>query len=77
MNNQWIVVNKNTIEAVKRILLEKDMENSYSELPLMQIYRLFNGAEAEILRLQVELNKKSKEIEALNTKTEEPKESNE
>jgi len=68
MISQWIAVNRVTLDSVKRVLLEKDMENSYVEIPLMPIYRLLNGAEAEVSRLQNEINKqdiKIKELEKL------------
>ena len=65
MISQWIAVNRTTLDSVKRVLLEKDMGNSYVEIPLMPIYRLLNGAEAEVTRLQNEINKQGIEIREL------------
>jgi hypothetical protein len=75
MISQWIAVNKKTLEATKRVLLEKDMENSFSEIPLMAIYRLLNGAEAEVTRLQSELDKKDIKIKELEELIPAPEES--
>ena len=56
MISPWIANNKNSLESVKRVLLEKDLENSYAELPLLLMHQLLVGAETEVTRLQGEIN---------------------
>ena len=75
MMSQWIVTNKKVSETIKRVLLEKDMENSNSDIPLMSIYRLINGAEAEITRLQNEINNQERQIKELKKLVPTPEES--
>jgi len=77
MISQWIAANKAQLDSIRRDLLKKDMENSHPELPLMPIYRLLNGAEAEITRLQNHINlneAKIKELEKISVPHPHPEE---
>jgi len=65
MISQWIATNKTQLDSVRRDLLEKEMEHSHPDIPLMEIYRLLNGAEAEITRLQNHINLSEAEIKKL------------
>lgn len=58
MNNSWLNANKRNIEAVKRLMIESEYRPEFQSLPLRTIQQILNGAEAEILRLQKELEQK-------------------
>jgi hypothetical protein len=58
MNNSWLNSNKRNIEQIKRIMVEAEYRPEFQSLPLRTIQQVLNGAEAEILRLQKELEQK-------------------
>ena len=56
--NAWLFSNKTTIERVKRMLVELEYKGEAVQIPSRSIQHLLLGAEAEILRLQKELDEK-------------------
>jgi hypothetical protein len=56
--NSWIVNNEVTIKRVLRALVEAEYRPEYQSLPIRTMESLLKGAEAEIKRLQCELDNK-------------------
>jgi len=73
MISQWIAVNKVQLDSIRKELLQKDMEYSHPDIPLMAIYRLLNGAEAEITRLQNHIDLSEAKIKKLEKSIPAPK----
>ncbi len=55
MINTWIRANANQLAQIKKFLTECEYKPEFDEFPLRPIQRLLNGSEAEINRLQHEL----------------------
>lgn len=56
--NAWLLANKHSMEAVKRIMVESEYRHESQIFPLRTIQQLLQGAEVEILRLQKVLDEK-------------------
>ena len=56
--NPWLFSNKVPLERVKRMLVELEYKAEPTDIPARTIQQLFQGAEAEILRLQKLLDEK-------------------
>lgn len=56
MVNDWLASNGKQLADIKHHLIELELQRSHDEVPLRPILTLFNGLEAEIVKLQNELN---------------------
>lgn len=65
---EWGHLNKKELEKIRRILTESEYKQEFDRLPLRTIQKLFNGAEAEINRLQKDNNNLRRELEELKSK---------
>jgi len=62
MENHWLGSNKSKLDEIRHHLTELEYQQSVAEVPLREIVFLFNGAEAEIVKLQNELDLKTKQL---------------
>ena len=62
MENNWLGSNRARLSGLRHHLTELEYQQSFVEVPLREIVSLFNGAEAEIVRLQNELDLKEKQL---------------
>jgi hypothetical protein len=67
MQNNWLTVNARPLVQIKRFLVECEYKPEFEDFPLRPIQKLFNGAEAEIGRLQNEVESLRKEIKRLSS----------
>lgn len=55
MINSWITLNGHALLQIKKFLTECEYKPEFDDFPLRPIQKLLNGSEAEINRLQNEL----------------------
>ena len=68
MINTWIRNNSRPLVQIKGFLTECEYKPEFDEFPLRPIQKLLNGAEAEINRLQNEVECFKKEVLSLKNK---------
>ena len=61
--NTFIRTNAKGIVNLKRRLIESEYLPEYNNFPIREIQRLLNGFEAEVRRLQLEVNNLKNELE--------------
>jgi len=61
MNNSWLVSNTVNLERTKRLLIELEYLPIFQDYPVRTIHSLLKGFEAEVIRLQEEVDKLSVE----------------
>ena len=60
--NTWTKANTHPLLQIKQFLTECEYKPEYDGFPLRPIQKLLNGAEAEIRRLQLEVDMLKKQI---------------
>lgn len=77
MKNTWLVSNEPVLNTIKRLLVELEYLPIFQDYPVRVIHGLLTGAEAEVSRLQEEVNKLSLENSKMREEIEKNKKSDE
>jgi hypothetical protein len=59
MKNNWLLSNQRNLAGIRRMLIEMEYTPILQDYPLKTMQSLFNGFEAEVNRLQREVEKLS------------------
>lgn len=62
MRNTWIAMNTQKLLDIKRTLVKCEFLPEYETFPLRDIQLLLNGTEAEIIKLQTEVDMLKEEL---------------
>jgi len=75
IKNEWLLIRRREIEAIKRQLLEYTYAGSYGgSIDLVKVNNIIDGAIIEITKLQEEVDRLKAEIKSYNTPQEIPQE---
>lgn len=73
IKNEWLLIRRREIEAIKRQLLEYTYAGSYGgSIDLVKVNNIIDGAIIEITKLQEENDKLKAEIKSYNTPQQTP-----